>query len=171
MYKAIKSNGGIKEVRHKDETIWKLDTKPKVFIFGDLNGIRTDDIEACIKTTEYEIVGKDNIDQTTNPVVEIAHQNAVLEAYKKSTNIIIVLGFSEEESCIIYAGTFKDGDPTWSGPLGGIQLNLKTYHICEPEIKNKIDPKVYEEHNMETMEMVIDVEGIHNELKAIRGES
>lgn len=167
MYKAIKSNGDIRKVRHKDETIWKLDTKPRVFIFGNLSGIVADDLEACIKTTEYEIVGKMDAELPVLGNVDFNDQTAVLETYKKNNNIIIVLGFLDESDCSIYAETFKDGDPTYAGPLAGLSLNLKTYHITEPEIKNKCDPKAYKDH-AGIIETVINVEEIHKVLKAMR---
>ena len=28
------------------------------------------------------------------------------------------------------------GDPAFAGPLTGLQLELKVYHVCEPEIKD-----------------------------------
>ena len=43
------------------------------------------------------------------------------------------------------AETVTAGDPTFAGPLAGVSLGLKVYHICEPEIKEEIDEAVYDE--------------------------
>lgn len=170
MYKAIKSNGDIKEVRHKDEIIWKLYTKPKVFIFGDVSGITLSRMEACIKTTEYEIVGKNTYGSVFfQGIVDLKDQQAVFDAYKVDKNIIIILGFDKSEICDVFAETFKDGDPTFAGPLSGKALGLKTYHITESEIKNKCDPKAYKD-NIELFESLIEIEDIHNTLKSMRDE-
>ncbi|MEW6625077.1 MAG: glycine/sarcosine/betaine reductase complex selenoprotein A, partial [Bacillota bacterium] len=57
--------------------------------------------------------------------------------------------------------------PTFAGPLAGVQLGLKAYHIFEDEIKNEVDPGVYDEH-ISMMEMVLDVDEIVKEVKTIR---
>lgn len=63
----------------------------------------------------------------------------------------------------------RTGDPSYAGPLTGKSLEIKTYHIAESEIKDKIDPATYEEH-VSMMESVIDIDAIHEELKSMRGE-
>jgi betaine reductase len=42
-----------------------------------------------------------------------------------------VLGLNEPENLRILATTFKDGDPSYAGPLAGVALGLKSYHIFE----------------------------------------
>ena len=37
------------------------------------------------------------------------------------------------------AETVTLGDPTFAGPLAGVQLGLTVYHVCEPEVKEEID--------------------------------
>ena len=61
------------------------------------------------------------------------------------------------------------GDPTFAGPLAGVELNLAVYHIVEEEIKSQIDEAIYEDQ-VGMMEMVLDVDEITNEMKDIRGE-
>ena len=41
-----------------------------------------------------------------------------------------------------------EGDPSWSGPLAGVSLHLKVFHIFEPEIKNRIPQEVFDEELM-----------------------
>jgi glycine reductase len=40
------------------------------------------------------------------------------------------------------ATTFKDGDPSYAGALGGIALGLRSYHIFE--LKDEIPADVWE---------------------------
>ena len=76
-------------------------------------------------------------------------------------NIVVLLGAAEGEA----AGT--NGDPTFAGPLTGVQLGLRVYHVCEPEVKAEFDPDVYSEQ-VEMMEMVLDVDDIVNEMTSVR---
>lgn len=43
----------------------------------------------------------------------------------------------------VLARTFKDGDPSYAGALGGIALGLKSYHIFE--LKEEIPADVWEQ--------------------------
>ncbi len=82
-------------------------------------------------------------------------------------NVVVLLGAAEGEAAGLAAETVTNGDPTYAGPLTGVQLGLKVYHVCEPEIKAEIDPAVYSEQ-VEMMEMVLDVDDIVSEMTAIR---
>ena len=53
--------------------------------------------------------------------------------------------------------------------MTGVQLGLTVYHVCEPEIKNEVDPAVYDEQ-VGMMEMVMDVDDIISEMSSIRDE-
>ena len=65
------------------------------------------------------------------------------------------------------AETVTNGDPTYAGPLTGVSLGLKVYHVCEPEVKAEFDPQVYEDQ-ISMMEMVLDVDEICSEMNSIR---
>ncbi len=82
-------------------------------------------------------------------------------------NVVVILGASEGEAAGLAAETVTNGDPTFAGPLTGVQLGLSVYHICEPEIKDEVDPSVYDEQ-ISMMEMVLDVDDIVNEMTPIR---
>ena len=84
-------------------------------------------------------------------------------------NIVVVLGAAEGEAAGLAAETVTAGDPTFAGPLTGVQLGLTTYHVCEPEVKSEIDEAVYEEQ-ISMMEMVLDVDDIVSEMSAIRDQ-
>ena len=82
-------------------------------------------------------------------------------------NLVVVLGAAEGEAAGLAAETVTAGDPTFAGPLTGVQLGLQVYHVCEPEMKDEFDADVYDEQ-ISMMEMVLDVDDIISEMTAIR---
>lgn len=82
-------------------------------------------------------------------------------------DLIIILGGAEAEASGLAAETVTEGDPTFAGPLAGVQLGLKAYHIFEDEIKNEVDSEVYEDQ-VSMMEMVLEVDEIVKEVKQFR---
>ncbi len=82
-------------------------------------------------------------------------------------NVVVILGAAEGEAAGLAAETVTAGDPTFAGPLTGVQLGLSVYHICEEEIKAEVDPAVYDEQ-ISMMEMVLDVDDIASEMSSIR---
>ena len=84
-------------------------------------------------------------------------------------NLVVVLGAAEGEAAGLAAETVTAGDPTFAGPLTGVQIGLTVYHVCEPEMKAEFDEAVYDEQ-VSMMEMVLDVDDIVSEMSAIRDE-
>ena len=84
-------------------------------------------------------------------------------------NLVVVLGAAEGEAAGLAAETVTAGDPTFAGPLTGVQLGLTVYHVCEPEMKAEFDEAGYDEQ-VSMMEMVLDVDDIVSEMSAIRDE-
>ncbi len=87
------------------------------------------------------------------------------EKYGKD-DLVVVLGGAEAEASGLAAETVSAGDPTFAGPLAGVQLGLKAFHILE--LKDEIDPAVYDEQ-ISMMEMVLDVDAIKQEVATYRG--
>ena len=81
-------------------------------------------------------------------------------------DFIVVLGGAEAEASGLAAETVSSGDPTFAGPLAGVSLGLKAYHMFE--LKDEVDPAVYEEQ-ISMMEMVLDVDAIKAEVETYRG--
>ena len=81
-------------------------------------------------------------------------------------DFIVVLGGGEAEASGLAAETVSQGDPTFAGPLAGVSLGLKAYHIVE--LKDEVDAAVYEEQ-VAMMEMVLDVDAIIAEVTTYRG--
>lgn len=82
-------------------------------------------------------------------------------------DLIVVLGGAEAEAAGLAAETVSTGDPTFAGPLAGVSLGLKAYHMFE--LKDDVDPKVYEEQ-VSMMEMVLDVDSIIAEVSTYRAQ-
>lgn len=84
-------------------------------------------------------------------------------------NIVVLLGAAEAEAAGLSAETVTNGDPTYAGPLTGVQLGLRVYHVCEPVIKAEFDPQVYDDQ-VSMMEMVFDVDAICKEMESMRSQ-
>jgi hypothetical protein len=82
-------------------------------------------------------------------------------------NVVVILGGAEAEASGLAAETVTNGDPTYAGPLAGVQLGLKVYHVLEPELKTEVDEDVYEEQ-ISMMEMVLEIDDIVEETKKYR---
>lgn len=101
--------------------------------------------------------------------MDLENQKRVKEFAEKygKDKLIVLLGAAEGEAAGLAAETVTLGDPTYAGPLAGVPLGLQVYHICEPEVKEEIDPKIYDEQ-ISMMEMVLDIDDIIEEMTAIR---
>lgn len=103
--------------------------------------------------------------------MDLENQRRVKELAEKhgAENICVILGGAEAESAGLACETVTNGDPTFAGPLAGVQLGLLCYHVVEDEIKNTVNADVYEEQ-VGMMEMVIDVDAVSSEIKGYRDQ-
>ena len=103
--------------------------------------------------------------------MDLENQKRVKEFTEEygAENLVVVLGAAEGEAAGLAAETVTLGDPTFAGPLTGVQLGLTVYHVCEPEMKEEFDEAVYDEQ-VSMMEMVLDVDDIISEMQAIRDQ-
>ena len=103
--------------------------------------------------------------------MDLENQKRVKEFAEEygAENLVVVLGAAEGEAAGLAAETVTLGDPTFAGPLTGVQLGLTVYHVCEPEMKEEFDEAVYDEL-VSMMEMVLDVDDIISEMQAIRDQ-
>ena len=104
--------------------------------------------------------------------MDLENQKRVKEFAEEygAENLVVVLGAAEGEAAGLAAETVTLGDPTFAGPLTGVQLGLTVYHVCEPEMKEEFDEAVYDEQ-VSMMEMVLDVDDIVDEMNAIREQA
>ena len=103
--------------------------------------------------------------------MDLENQKRVKEFAEQygAENVVVILGAAEGEAAGLAAETVTAGDPTYAGPLTGVQLGLTVYHVCEPEVKEEFDPDVYDDQ-ISMMEMVLDVDDIIGEMSAIRDQ-
>lgn len=101
--------------------------------------------------------------------MDLENQKRVNEFAEKygAENLIVIIGGADAEGSGLATETVTNGDPTFAGPLAGVQLGLLCYHIVEPEVKEAVDSSVYEEQ-VEMMEMVLEVDEIIEEVKEYR---
>ena len=83
-------------------------------------------------------------------------------------DLIVVLGAADLESLAVTAETVTVGDPAYVGPLAGVQLGLPVIHILEEDVKEQVDPAVYEEH-VGLLEMMLDVGQVREAAKGFPG--
>ena len=103
--------------------------------------------------------------------MDLENQKRVKEFAEKfgPENVVVLLGAAEGEASGLAAETVTNGDPTFAGPLTGVQLGLTVYHVCEPEVKAEFDASVYDDQ-VSMMEMVINVDDIIKEMSSIRSQ-
>jgi glycine reductase len=82
-------------------------------------------------------------------------------------DLVVLLGTPTADSTELYAITMTEGDPSWAGALAGVALRLPVYHVTEDEVKNQVDPAIYDEE-IGIAEMVLDVDGLRGAAKKIR---
>lgn len=81
--------------------------------------------------------------------------------------LVVVLGAPDPESAAIAAETVVTGDPSWAGPLAGVQLDLDVRHILEDDVRVLIPEDVWEEQ-VGLMADVLDGAALAAAVKAIR---
>ena len=87
--------------------------------------------------------------------MDLENQKRVKEFAEEygAENLVVVLGAAEGEAAGLAAETVTLGDPTFAGPLTGVQLGLTVY-----------------DEQIGMMEMVLDVDDIVSEMQAIRDQ-
>ena len=82
-------------------------------------------------------------------------------------NLVVVLGASDIEGAEIAAETLTVGDPSYAGPLAGVQLGLPIYHILEPAVKAAIPEDVYDQA-AGIVSMIVDTDEVAQKFQGIR---
>lgn len=83
-------------------------------------------------------------------------------------DLVVVLGAADPEALEVAAETVTAGDPSYVGPLAGVSLGLPVMHIFEDEVKEQIDPSVYEEQ-VGLLELALDTDAVREAMKRARG--
>jgi glycine reductase len=82
--------------------------------------------------------------------------------------LVVVLGAADLEALEVAAETVTVGDPAYVGPLAGVQLGLPVVHILESDVKEDVDPAVWDEQ-VGLLEMTLDVEQIQRAAEKFPG--
>src|ERR1700704_6608319 len=90
-----------------------------------------------------------------------------VEANGGPDGIVAILGSRDAESAAMFAETISLGDPTYAGALAGVSLGLPVSHVTEPEVRAIVAADVYAAQ-IEMMEIVLDVDAIHQAVRAVR---
>jgi hypothetical protein len=86
-----------------------------------------------------------------------------------SETLLVLLGAPDAESAGIAAETVVAGDPSWAGPLAGVQLGLPVYHILEDDVRAAVPEEVWEEQ-VGLMLDVLEVDGIADAVRDFRDQ-
>lgn len=103
--------------------------------------------------------------------MDLQNQQRIKDAAEKygGENVVVILGSSDAEGAEIYAETVSNGDPTYAGPLAGVQLGLPVYHIFDDVVRKECDPIAWDEQ-VNMMEMVLDTDKLASAVKGIRDQ-
>lgn len=101
--------------------------------------------------------------------MDLDEQRSILDLVGKVDPhaVVVLLGTPDANSTELIGYTLTSGDPTWAGPLAGVQLGLPVYHILEPGIKAQIPAEVYEEQ-VGIMEMALNAEELEIAVAELR---
>lgn len=153
----------------KEDSVMIDLTGKHVAVIGDRDGIPGPAIEECIKKAGGTVVFSTTecFVWTAAGAMDMENQTRILELVEKygKDSVVVVLGGAEAEASGLAAETVTTGDPTFAGPLTGVQLELPVYHIFE--LKEIIPEDVWEDQ-ISMMEMVLDVDEIVKEVTTYR---
>jgi betaine reductase len=85
------------------------------------------------------------------------------------SEFVVLLGASNPEAIKVAAETVSQGDPSYVGPLAGVQLGLPVFHILDEEIKAQVDQRIWDEQ-LGLLELALDVESIRETMREVREE-
>jgi betaine reductase len=92
---------------------------------------------------------------------------AIVERFG-ADDVVVVLGAADPEALEVASETVTAGDPSYMGPLAGVSLGLPVVHIFEDDVKEQIDPSVYEEQ-VGLLELALDTESVKEAMRKARG--
>ncbi len=104
--------------------------------------------------------------------MDLDEQGSILDLVGKvdPRDVVVLIGTPDVGSTELVGITLTSGDPTWAGPLAGVQLGLPIYHIVEPEVKALIPADVYEEQ-VGIMEVALDAEELGEIMHELRKQT
>lgn len=85
-------------------------------------------------------------------------------------DLVVVLGAVDADSLQVATETVTVGDPSYVGSLAGVSLGLPVVHIFEDEVKEQVDPGVYQEQ-VGLLELSLDTDAVKAAMAKLRGQS
>lgn len=82
-------------------------------------------------------------------------------------DLVVVLGAADSEALEVAAETVTEGDPSYVGPLAGVQLGLPVLHIFEDDLREQVDPAVYEAQ-IGFLELSLDTGAVGEAMRKLR---
>lgn len=104
--------------------------------------------------------------------MDLQNQEAILAAVRQhgKENLVVLLGSPDAESAAMAAETVVSGDPSYAGPLAGVQLDLPVFHILEDSVREAMPPALYEEQ-VGIMGAVLNKSAILASVEAVRARN
>jgi len=84
-------------------------------------------------------------------------------------NLTVVLGNGEANGVEVFAETVTEGYQSYAGPLAGVTLKIPVYHVLEEEVISEVPDQLRDE-KLQLSSLVIDIEPMHQVLKASRAK-
>ena len=85
-------------------------------------------------------------------------------------DMVVVLGAADPWALEMAALTVTEGDPSFVGPLAGVQLGLPVVHIFEDDVRDQVDADLYQER-IGFVELAVDADAVRTAMKKFRGEN
>src|SRR5262245_55055425 len=103
--------------------------------------------------------------------MDLQSQEAILRLSEQhgADELVVLLGAPDPEAAEIAAETVVLGDPSYAGPLAGVQLGLNVFHILEDEIRAEVPDDVWEDQ-IGVMSDVLDGPGLVAAVSAMRAQ-
>ena len=140
----------------------------KAIVIGDKDGITDTPISKVLSDSGIKVVYTmtDCFTCSAAGAMDLVAQQKIKDTVEKygDENVIIVLGQLDEEAAELSAETVTKGDPTFAGPLTGVELGVRVYHIFDQELRSAIDEEAWDT----AFGDVIEVDGIADVVKQVR---
>lgn len=81
--------------------------------------------------------------------------------------LVVVLGAPDPEAAEIAAETVRLGDPSYAGPLAGVQLGLDVYHVLDDDVRKEVPDDVWDQQ-IGVMTDILDAEEVSAAVAGIR---
>ena len=151
----------------------KLDGK-KVIALGERDGVPGPSIAECVRSAGAEpiFVETECFVCMAAGAMDPENQDRIKSLVDEhgADGVVVVLGAADLEALEVAAETLTVGDPAYVGSLAGVQLGLPVVHILEEDVKEQIDPEVYDEQ-VGLLEMTLDIDQVRRAAEKFPGRN